>query len=239
MGKAYFLLALCHPHPLTRKAGSESGSGSGYESKPKCTDPQHCFQTFLLVEGRATKKICSNLTLLSSSLKRLGHKMNIFLRPGWLNLYFQKMRNWVSIFRLPCWGEILSYKILLASMKSQNFWRLSYSGFPFSVVDWFSAMSTPHWMHENHPRFNVHKCHTLLSEPFSWSQAASGIIFNVIGVFLNVATSSLKRTLKWFLELVTIFREATEKSVLNFSTIKKAMKKYKNYQRTYKKYWLN
>jgi hypothetical protein len=90
--KTYFLLALCQP--LTRKAGSESGSvNQCYESADldpyqNVKDPQHCFQTFLLVDGHATEKIYSNLKLLSSSLKGLGHKMNIFQRPGWLNLYF-------------------------------------------------------------------------------------------------------------------------------------------------------
>ena len=130
-------------------------------------------------------------------------------------VYIQKMRNWVSI--LGC---------LVEEKYSHNKFSLLLFWLPFSFVDRFSPMSTPHFgCRKNHPRFTVHKCHTLLSEIFSWSQAAPGTNFNVTGVFLNVATSSLKKG-NWNMIFristvpATLFREATEKSALIFSTIR-------------------
>ncbi len=87
------------------------------------------------------------------------------------------------------WRSCYRKEICLLLWNLLTFWRLSYSGFPsLSLIDFLQCPPLI-GCRKNHPRFTVHKCHTLLSDLFSWSQAASGTNFNVIGVFLNAPTS--------------------------------------------------
>jgi hypothetical protein len=94
--------------PLTRKVGSESGSVSQcYESADldpyqNVKDPQHCFQTFFVSWRSCYRKDILKFKTPVLFVKGIGSQDEYFLKAWMIKSVLLKMRNWVSIFMLPC-----------------------------------------------------------------------------------------------------------------------------------------